>query len=111
MRDRFVAYSREHPAQSVSRLFARATGDVFLPVILFWYDDINSLRRPRGDSAAVASILRTLDTATHGALEHPYAFHSPAQLASRYRRSNRFMRRYGIEGCVVTDNSFSAWAF
>ena len=110
IRGRFAAYQREHPDQSGRQLFARATGDVFLPIILFWYDDINSLKRPPGDSATIARILRTLDAATHGALERPYSFRSPAQLAARYRRSNRIMRSYGIDSCVVTTGSFSSWA-
>ena len=96
----------KHAGMSERQLFSHTVGDVFLPSALFWYDDINSLTPPSGDKRSIARLLRTLDAATHVILHHPYSFHSPSQVAALYVRSNRVMRRYGIESCVVTDGSF-----
>jgi hypothetical protein len=108
---RFAAYKREpkNSGKSEEQLFTRATGDIFLPTILFWYDDINTLSRPKGDDAQIEKLLKKgLQSTVVKALKRPYSFHSPAQLAALYRRSNRLVRGYGIKSCVVTKTSFSS---
>ena len=107
---RFAIYKRapKNAGDSAGRVFAHATGDIFLPIILFWYDQINSLSRPPGDSAQIERFLTTgLQRAVETALDRPYSFESPAELAAHYRRSNRLVRGYGIRDCVVTTASFA----
>lgn len=109
MHKKFATYKREWNAEGKdeARLFARAVGDVYLPSILFWYDHINMLPRPRGERAQVERFLvdglqRTVETA----LDRPYSFDTPAELSAHYRHSNRLVRNYGITRCIVTPSSF-----
>ena len=108
IRKRFAAYKREQKGSGKTprQLFSRATGDIFLPSLLFWYDDINSLDRPTGDEAQIERLLRTLQSTVVTGLNHPYDYYSAAQLEALYSRSNRLMLRYGITSCVVSKTSF-----
>lgn len=110
MRKRYAAYRRaqNNSGKSNAQLFSRATGDIFLPALLFWYDDINSLDRPNGDSAQIETLLtKGLQAAVVAGLKRPYSFRSPSELAALYRRSNRLVRAYGINSCVVTNRTLS----
>lgn len=106
MLKRFAAYKRR-TGKTGRELFAHASGNIFLPSLLFWYDDINSLNRPKGDNAQIESMLRSLQSAVVTGLKHPYRFESAKQLSALYGRSNRLVRGYGISSCVVTPTSFT----
>ncbi len=110
IRERFAAYKREQQGSGKSQrqLFSRASGDIFLPSLLFWYDDINSLDRPTGDDSQIERMLRTLQSTVVTGLNHPYSYYSAAQLEALYNRSNHLMRRYGITSCVVSKMSFTS---
>ncbi len=105
---RLEAYRREERGSGTSprQLFAHSVGDVYLPYILFWYDHINALERPKGDDRQIERMLAVLESTAIAALKRPYRFHSPAQISALYERSNRLVRRYGITSCVVTRRSF-----
>jgi len=109
IRQRFAAYKREQKrlGKSPRQIFSRATGDIFLPSLLFWYDDINSLDRPAGDDAQIERMLRTMQSTVVTGLNHPYSYDSARQLAALYNRSNRLTHRYGIASCVVNKTSFA----
>lgn len=110
IQERFAAYKHEQAGSGKSQrqLFSRATGDIFLPSLLFWYDDINSLDRPTGDDAQIERMLRTLQSTVVTGLNRPYSYHSAAQLETLYNHSNHLMRRYGINSCVVSRTSFTS---
>lgn len=86
--------------------FSLAVGEIFLPSILFWYDNISFFGPPEGDHGEIKRVLRALQATVVTGLNRPYSFGTPAELSHHFRRSNRLMRAYGIDRCVVTPSSF-----
>lgn len=83
-----------------ARFYASPTVELVLSTLQFWYDDIISLRRPPGDEREIEGLLRTVQLTVETGFTRP-AIHSARQLSTLFRRSNRLMRRYGIQRCIV----------
>lgn len=83
-----------------SKLYAEAAAEFIMPSLQSWYVEIMSLKQPPGDELEIADILRTVELTAVSGMEMEIT--SGRKLSALFNRSNRLMRRYGIDSCVVT---------
>jgi len=104
IRRRFIAYRRHlpNPATPLPKVYAGAASEFIMPSLQFWYDDILSLTPPPGDEAEIEDILRTVEITVANIMD--LEIHSGRKLSALFNRSNRLMRQYGIDSCIVTRN-------
>ena len=83
-----------------AKLYAGAASEFILPSLQFWYVDLMSLEPPPGDEAEFDDILRTVELTAVTGMD--MEIRSGRHLSALFSRSNRLMRQYGIDSCVVT---------
>ncbi len=87
------------------KLYTEATANIFLPGIQLWFDDIAYLGAPSGDKAQVEKLLTAMQRAVYASEAQHIDF--SGQLIAQFAESNRLVRDYGLDSCLVEGTPFA----
>lgn len=87
------------------KIYTEATANIFLPGVQLWFDDIAYLGAPPGDQAQVEKLLTAMQRAVYASEAQHIDF--SGQLIAQFAESNRLVRRYGLDSCLVEGAPFA----